>query len=329
MVFICISFAALKLWQTTRERGIVSALTCSASLGLGNVLVIFPYLKWNISEFGHMVPISGAIKSSLPHLLFKISNLGIVGEVGALGAIAMTILALSGRVPTTFRGNTLAMASGILAHALYVVTMTNHDTQWSWYYVAGIVNLGLLLSILTTIAQERLPILAGRFQMVTALLIILVAIPLASRAWLRVLTRYSICMYPKPGLIASTSVPLAFRTEGEAMGRFLPDGSRVLIAGRPGAIAYYSNISAFAADGLTNNFQSDADIANYGLNYLRMENICYGLFSEDTVRAGSFELYAPYSHTRVGALDLRKARVIHNFMDGESNLPEVLVKFGC
>ncbi|MDP8257669.1 MAG: hypothetical protein P9M14_18120 [Candidatus Alcyoniella australis] len=60
-IFLVGPLYLIALFQSRNERRGLLRIVASGTLGL---LMVTPYLAWNLSEFGHLMPISGAIKSS-------------------------------------------------------------------------------------------------------------------------------------------------------------------------------------------------------------------------------------------------------------------------
>lgn len=328
-IFLCLSLSALKIYRTTTKEGVVRAFADAIVLGISAATLVLPYLLWNWSHFGHLVPISGAIKSSLPRLVFQVDNLGTLGQMGSVGAVVTLIIATRGGFPQIFRPVAVAWSIGILTHSLYIVAMTDHDTQWSWYYVPAVMNIGMLFSFVTSALERRFQAFSSTFQAAVAAAVVLLAVPFEIRAWLKAGDSYRIALYPHLSFHPPLTSPEAYRTEAAKLTTLLPESARLFVQGAPGAIAFFGEIPVFAADGLTNNYKSDSELLKLGPSFLPKYGICYGLFSHEEVSDGKFELIAPYSHVRVGEINLRKARRIYDFMDGKINADDVLFQFDC
>src|SRR4030095_14795203 len=68
----------------------VAARALTAVCGAG--LVLAPSLAQNAAQFGHLMPISGAIKSTFPAFDFDVDKLGAMGKLAALsGAVSFAL----------------------------------------------------------------------------------------------------------------------------------------------------------------------------------------------------------------------------------------------
>lgn len=121
------------------------------------VALLAPYLAWNAIAFGHLMPISGALKTSFPEAGFMPGHLR--PEFAALLALALGAVAWEG-----WRGNgrdplvrTLAVLSaGLALHALYTVVYM-HWAVFNWHF-AALIPVGVLgAAVLAREVGRRLP----------------------------------------------------------------------------------------------------------------------------------------------------------------------------
>lgn len=217
--------------------------------------VLAPYLVLNAATTGHLMPISGAIKSTFPAVTGRLESLGDLGMLTAAGgAVSLLLAALPGSAPAR-RGVLGGLGAGVLLHAAYVVLWTDHYTFWRWYYVAGVLNLAFLAAwgVETVAAWSARPAAA-----VTTLL---VAAGLAY-GWLKALDPVAIGPWTLPGRVNE------YRWADEAgawMRERLPAGSAVLVYDYPGSLAWHSGLSILPADGLINDFAWNDEILERGI----------------------------------------------------------------
>jgi hypothetical protein len=276
--------------------------------------VVIPYLAQNWFHYGHLVPISGSIKSALPEISIRISNLGTLGAlVSIAGLVSITVGALPG-TPPLLRATLLATGAGVLAHAVYIVTCTRPNIPWSWYYVPGV----LLLSLLAAVAADRLSARQGRLPARRLLTVatILLALGGISRAWLR---------YRDPEAAGINRFTVRRETPrvrwqialAEWMKVHLPPGSGVFVFDQPGALAYYSGLRVLPADGLVNDFTYDSEIQAVGIAaYLKRHRVHY-YFGPLPSASGSGEVpvSSPWTRRPAGHLVLSSGSILVRVSD--------------
>jgi len=110
-------------------------------------LLALPYLVSNQLLFGHLLPISGRIKTRFPHAGLHFDTLGAIGVV--VGSAALVALAYTWCRPvdTRVRLTLRATAAGVLLHGIYVLLFV-HDNTLTWSYVPGIVHLALFVAVI-------------------------------------------------------------------------------------------------------------------------------------------------------------------------------------
>ena len=269
-------------------------------------VVVTPYLVWNLARFGHLVPISGAIKSTFPRVSGDWRNLGVLGlacfVVAVCGAAALSL----GRIQGARRPVVGAMTAGVLAQGLYIVLFTSHHTHWSWYYVVGVLLTTILLCLAADAITARSALLRSRAVAVFAVALLTTAG--LARGWAR---------YRNSGASSHNQLVVRFlhpaandRWEiqlARHLDRVLPSGAGVLAFDYPGHLAFYSSLRVVAADGLVDDYRYDAMLRRRGLEtFLSDHDIGYyvgrDLDPPDSCR--SEPIFAPLSKVDVGALRL-------------------------
>ncbi len=262
----------------TMIRGFVAT---GLSLGLPFLCVVTPYLLHNQLSFGHVAPVSGAIKSTLPDLTFSIGGVSKLGQVCFLAALVGPFLCCFRRCDAHKRFVLLALSAGFILHTLQVTLMTSHHTGWPWYYVSGVINLAMLLCVVTDQILSRLPRCFARLTAPAPILISALALSIG-------VTSYAVARYRTPAppielgsFIERLPQPPAGRWQ-EALGLWLSDNlppeSRIIIYDWPGIIAYTSERGVLAPDGLINDYQYNDDLLKEGTSgYLKARQITYWL----------------------------------------------------
>jgi len=165
-VFIVLAtFAAIVLsWFGQTERASIVTLLRKLIVTGGIALVtVAPYLIWNIVRFGHMVPISGALKSSFPHVSFSARRLEHLSTRLGLMQIALSTIAILVCVlipaSKSITGQTRRRVPAILwviyaaslAHLANSLLFMNWAVHW-WHYA----SYAPMTVILIAVAFDRL-----------------------------------------------------------------------------------------------------------------------------------------------------------------------------
>jgi len=275
-------------------------------LVMAMAIVVSPYFAWNLSRFGHWLPISGAIKSTFPRVVGDARNLGTLGLVTAVVAAGCAVGLLFGRAINERRVVLGVMTSGVLAHALYIVLFTDHNTHWSWYYVLGVLLATLSLCVLADWVSTRSRIV--RTRAVATLVIACLSAVGMMRGWTRFVNsraashKQSTMRFLPPAAGERWEIQFAGRME-----RDLPPHAEVLVFDYPGYFAFFTSLRIVAADGLIDDYNYDAEIRRDGLGrYLASRGIPYyvgkDLDPPDSCRQET--IFAPLSRTDVGSLVL-------------------------
>ena len=136
LVFLAAGFGLVLLLAARQRPDLVPRRLVAVSGGTA-AIVVLPYLVWNLARFGHLVPISGALKYDVLDPRFSLTS---VGEVG-LGLLAVAVVAggygyVGSGDRLTGRRIWLALLGGAIAASAYTFVAAQDDfTTWNWYYV--------------------------------------------------------------------------------------------------------------------------------------------------------------------------------------------------
>jgi len=155
----------------------------------GMVLVFFclPYFYWNYSAFGHIMPISGAIKTTFPTIslghiseVMHYSKILALAEIIFSSAIIIWTIASKNQLDeqkpeqaTLSIGSRndilLALWVGSIIHFLYTLFFMNWGVQW-WHYAAygpvAILSAGLVFARIHLMTNYSLRVFAGAVAIV-------------------------------------------------------------------------------------------------------------------------------------------------------------------
>ena len=239
------------------------------------VVIVFGYVLYNRLSFGHLMPISGAIKSTFPEVVGSIDNLSRLGKFVSALAIVSILLSFVNWGQRSLRAVLAGLGAGVLAHSCYVVLFTDHYTFWSWYYVPGVLNVAFLAVLAADRARLRASTARPRrlVEGAIALVVVVLALGGLGYGWAKALN---------PTRIGPVELPMkmAFCRWPEQLGAWmklnLPAGSGVLVYDWPGALAVHSGLRILPADGLINDFEYNTELPALGVvEYLCSHRIAY------------------------------------------------------
>lgn len=308
------------------RRAVLTAL----NLGGGVFLVLGPYLIWNYISFGHLMPISGAIKTPLESFNFPM-DLHRLGPWGWRFTTAAFVVGVSAGLwrSMPLRGSILAACIGGLIHSLYVLfAMGATFTQWSWYHVPEAIIFAISFPIL---AQKVIDAATVKFAIpykfaLSALIVIVFvsAFSVPVRKYYRVTT-------------AEPNWWEFAQSIGEWVRNSTPSDARIMVDDLPGAIAYYSDRAVICADGLVSDYEYVEHVKKLGIvDYLRNKHIEYFIGGNPAIFGAPFDadqsrqfgsirnftdwpsqqvvrFFSPLGGDAVGSVDLRNATRIAIF----------------
>ena len=174
-VFIVLSVFALIclrwLLRTEADCDFGSLLRKLLQVGIVALLLVSPYLLWNIVSFGHMVPISGGLKTTFPSISFRwdrfIGFHSLFGRMELLFSFLATIWVLSvqrSSVSARPAGQLLSVGSrsdillavwlGCFLHYLNTLLFIEWAAWW-WHFSSYVPMTVVLIGILFGRAHER------------------------------------------------------------------------------------------------------------------------------------------------------------------------------
>jgi len=262
----------IALWIRRRDWRL--AYTCAACALLAGV-----YLAGNLYWFGHLMPISGAVKAAVYRHHYFSGVLGPNGLLSLAGAAALLLMNLGSNLrPGRWRGAMIALSAGVLLQTAYIAVLTYGDTAWVWYYVPGYLCVALVAADMI----DRL--FAGVLAYIgAALLAGCVATCLAIGGF-----KYQLnsSMHDPGGRSGNWREAWI-----SAIERAVPDPDSVLVIfDQPGLFAYGTSHPVLSLDGLTGNYQLDAFLAREGM-YAQLARLPSAYLVIPQVAAGA-ELHA-------------------------------------
>ena len=313
-VFLVVVLGGLAVMHD-RQRG-VAPLTRAVAVGVGIALALLPYLAYNEVHYGHLMPISGAIKSTFPLFDFDPDRLGKMGKLAApFGVVALIVgefLDDSDRRRVFWRG----LGAGVVVHAIYVAGFTDHYTFWAWYYASGVLAAALVASYVPQWFASRLKLartaVAVRGVVVAATIVALLGS--AARASLKAFNPLQVGPIRVDVPINEYRWPEEF---GAWMKANLPPDGAVFVTDWPGALAYYSDRRVVPMDGLVNDFRyNDELLATGAQGYACGHGLRFVFAALDETRViQHLTVMAPLYRKPAGALTLRSENIVAKTSD--------------
>jgi len=292
---------------------------------LGGALVVVPYLLSNELIYGHLMPISGAIKSTFPVFDLDFNRLGTLGKLAAFSGVVTFMSGLVLEKDLRRRVLWIGLGLGVVLHAIYVIGFTDHFTFWAWYYVSGVLSAGLIGTFLADwIALRLRPVLAESHVRVLAYLFAALLLSTgAVRAWAKAFNPIRFGPISLDIRINNYRWP---QEVGAWMGDHLPPDSSVFVYDWPGALAYYSGLNIVPMDGLVNDFEYNDDILARGvMPYLCQHEIHYffGLLEPES-DPRYVSVNAPLYRKNAGTLTLKNEDIVVKIREIVSRPDEAL-----
>jgi hypothetical protein len=291
----------------------------------------------NYITTGHPAPVSGAIKSTLPHISFNFNGLSMLGKVCLIFAIASPLICFFTNCNRRQRFIVFVFSAGFILHMLQIILTTNHHTGWPWYYVCGMINAAILLCIISESISERIYSAMPALRRAIAPNGPLISIALLFSI---LINGYALARYRNPAptieissMISRLKDPPQERwqeTLGYWLKKNMPDDSRIMIYDWPGIIAYFSEVKILAPDGLINDYQYNDDLRAMGIKaYLKEKKIGYWLGPTNptaennqawytlTVMPNSqkIEIFAPLYKESAGSFTISNTNLVARLQD--------------
>ncbi len=311
---------------TSRAAAVIQEIVVAA-------LLLAPYLVWNLRKFHHMQPISGAIKSTFPHM----QRLHIpIYAVPVVGAVLLSSLLLLKRERTEFDALCLLTAAASALHLGYTLLF---GALAPWYLTTGylcVALCGILLAdgILSSVPSMRW------LEYAFAASVFLSFLLLSS---LRLFSNFTYSRLTHGQISFHKSYVEPKRAFAMKLRETLPAGSRIFIFDAPGGVAYYSGLSVLPADGLVTDYTYNADLARDGfaryamehhLDYFVTPDLQPGQIYDRALMRGKrteygqvMEIQVPLTSQDAGTITLPDADLLFRFRqinpDLEATMPEI------
>jgi hypothetical protein len=213
-------------------------------------LVIAPYFAWNLLEFGHLQPISGAVKSGLAASMpFRADKLGAFAAL-LCGLTVALVAWLVYSKDWRRRDSLLWFGAGACVHALYTYFLL--EAVWTWYFSTELLFVAITLGDLFDRWSSR-ELAPRQLRSLTSAVAVLAVLALAfagRKAWQH---------------LHSDSRSPWYIDAGQWLSTHLPADAVIATACTPGAIGYFTRQPVIAFDGLTGDYAFQESLVDKGL----------------------------------------------------------------
>jgi len=279
----------------------------------GGLLVIIPYLIYNQISFGGLTPISGALKSTFPHIKFTLGNIfpyGIISSFFALIAFIIGVMTKSYKTKVIF----FILSLSTMIHVSYLFMFQDAMT---WYYITGFLIMSLVIGYV--IFQLNIKPLSYFFGLFMIILII-------ATSYIKGISDYTLSTHLLHGKQLNYSHQSQMKIFSKMLKQKLPINANVFTWDVPGVLAYYGGFKVFSADGLITNKIYQKELVEQGaMKIFQRYNINYILVPLTTTVARYYDgmvfeplekdnylitIYSRLYHKEVGKIKLSKKDIL-------------------
>lgn len=281
-LFFIVPIAVIGVWVILKDtRSILQKMIAIHLAALPAAFFAGMYLIYNMLEFGHLVPISGLIKSTYPQANFSLDALGPHGKnaVAASVFLLSILISIKRQNPKNLIIYVVLWLS-IVLHAVYIAT---YSWGSQWYYTTAYLSLAIAsMALLTEIGY-----LADNYKIYFSKLfsntvtICLLVLMLLTTAMTVSKTFYNFSLFMvgtgkqkiNPEFSSNPGKKVA-----EILNQHLAPGTKIYVFDAPGVLAFYTNFKILPADGLMNDLAYDQEVLNKGIDfYLKEKQVNYYL----------------------------------------------------
>jgi len=295
--------------------------------GLPFLIIAGVYLLYNYSYYGHITPISGALKSTFPTMTAAFHSIGKKGLINGLIGVFSIIFGIFIKSDKLKKELLIVLGLCVIIPSLYVYLFTDNVTVWGWYYVLGYINLAFLLIYLMDFISTKF-VDSKKFAVVNYCLFAVLCLYGILFSWSEYFNPE--CRGYSP-VQFSQSTRIKWQDEiGIWLNKNLPKGSAILVTDWPGRFAYFSSMKIMSTDGLVNDYNYQKEIVDIGIvRYLKEKNIKYMIGPYEQLnyerRLGyqvnisknnyEFEIYSLLKNQNAGKFILHDSDIIVKFPD--------------
>lgn len=223
---------------------------------IGGLAIVVPYLVYNYTVFGSIMPISGALKSSYPVVTFSWHRLFPYGMAGIFASI-FALAVLPWMKEKKMRLVLFVLSLSTLFHAFYLAL---YQFPMTWYFITGYLLLAIMAGYF--LQQTGKLIHAGNVFMYAVLGFF--AVMTVTVSTLRYYTDFNIRNHLLQGTDIHYQPRPQFKVMAEKIAEQLPENATVMTWDLPGVLAYFGKMRVFSADGLISNKKYQEELMALG-----------------------------------------------------------------
>ena len=308
-IFYAFIFFIYGIFLLKTKSGFKQNIILKVSLTTPFILILGSYYIFNYLNYGHLMPIAVAIKSTFPQIIcVNVLRLKFVGLLVLVNSIFSLFILFWKRkkYEKEYQLIIYSLSFSVILQSVYLILFIKPlFSSWSWYFVPGVINLAFALPLYLDL------ILKNTNQKVSKYLIVAIIILLTFGGIARNYKRYF--------FENRWAIHLA-----QSLKQRLPKNSRIFVYDLPGMFAWYSDLAILPQDGLINNFDYQKQIVELGINnYLKMKKINYVFWTLDdkniNKNINQIDITANLSMQKAGTLNLHKNKLIMIFNKTDRN----------
>ena len=262
-VFFCAIIWLALIWQQPRKILLLTLPPCA---------MLIPYLVDNYVSFGHIVPVSGAIKSTFPNIDLSYYHLGLHGGPVVVTAVLLSACSLMVEQTKKNRQFFAILFFGVVLHALYLAAFSVGS---QWYYTTAYITIAFSLMSIATFLSGKL---SKAFSVVCSVMTLLAFSFFLVISFLKTQYHFSVTLVfkGKESLTETSAEMPAAKRLAERLKKEFPQNTAFFMFDYPGMVAYYSGMKIFPFDGLMNDFSYNYHVADLGVSsYAKQKEIDY------------------------------------------------------
>lgn len=215
---------------------------------------VLPYLGWNWLHFHHLLPISGAIKSTFPYA--HAWSFAPFTYPVLLSLLVNTVLVFK-RKKTPFETASVLLACATALQMAYSLTF---GELAPWYLTTGYLGVAFSLIWCVNTCLRYAPRLAW-LESAAAITIMFAFLGLGI---LRLESNFTYTRFVQHQISFQRGYIEPKHALAEKLRQILPAQSRIFIFDAPGGVALYSGMSLLPADGLVADYAYNSDVVREG-----------------------------------------------------------------
>lgn len=334
LLFFAITVLAWGFFKKDPPRTLWNRFSSLVIQGGTAALLLTPYLLWNWHHFRHLLPISGAIKSTFPH----VQHWGVASFMyPVVLALILNSALLLKRNKTSFDTLCLLTTAAAALHLAYTISFGGLAP---WYLTTG--YLAVSFAVICTV--DSLFRIVPSLSWIEPALAALLFVAFLALGTLRLVSNFTYTHLIHGQLSFHVPYLEPKRALAIKLRETLPSASNIMIFDAPGGVAFYSGMHLLPIDGLVSDYAYNKELAKDGLAaylgrkhidffiapYVRQNQTYDRLFlKEQRASEGqTIEVQAPLTRQIAGTLLLPDSDLVFRFREINPDLETIYPEVG-